>query len=333
LTNVNNVLSGTVLADNTLLLKVYLKLKTYEVNFKSGETVLDTQNIKHGDAVARKTYFSATQIGRTLTVSGSGYDFATHVTAAFDIEVVLYDRAVWNVSQFLALPSDISGYTVLMDDIDFGGMVLTDIPAGTVSGVFEGNGYAIKNAVLNVTAANSGMAIFTQVSGTLQNIGFENITVNGYANDLKASAIVTQKLDGTVVNIYVSGQFNGTDGQQGIIAAGSNNATVVSAIINITGGDVPYWALAGLAFAAGDTNIGWNAVVSWTFVFIVTDSASFGGNFAPNHSPVPGGWGGATGVAGMAEHMKNALPSNVWTADGVTIATLNNGFWAKSPSV
>ncbi len=132
--------------------------------------------------------------------------FTVHVTSYADYKAII-DVDDWN-----ALPTGTdNGNYMLMNDIDFGG---AEIPkkfcangwntTSGMCGIFDGNGYAIKNG--KVAGTGEKVGLIQQVSGTLRNIKFLNIvrdeTVGNY------SGVVTCFLTGKMENVYAVVKVN-----------------------------------------------------------------------------------------------------------------------------
>ena len=94
----------------------------------------------------------------------------------------------------------------------------------TYSGVFNGNGYVIKNVTFSVTNCKEGTngticyykdkfsAMFYKMNGTVMNLGFDNVTAStGGTGGNKHAAIIAHTASGTIKNCFiVNSQITGT---------------------------------------------------------------------------------------------------------------------------
>ena len=117
-----------------------------------------------------------------------------------------YGEGIDTVAEFMAIDSD-TDY-ILMNDIDFMGAELAPIKG--FSGVLNGNGFSLKNFTLKRTTENGNGGIFTQMNGTIRNLGIENVTFAGVGESgyeyVGQSGILAYKLGGTVENVTIQGQ-------------------------------------------------------------------------------------------------------------------------------
>ena len=94
-----------------------------------------------------------------------------------------------------------------MCDIDMGQAAWT--PIGTESnpfvGIFDGNGYCIKNIRIATSPSHSGLFGFN--GGTIKNLGIENLTVLNYAE--KSGGLAGENY-GDISNCYVTGKISST---------------------------------------------------------------------------------------------------------------------------
>jgi hypothetical protein len=107
--------------------------------------------------------------------------------------------------ELIATSADWDKNFILLNDIDFGGANLT--PVGSFSGIFDGQHYVLRNAVINLPG-NDSVGLFATVSvGRIQNLGVDDISVTGgqYVGSLCGSNT------GTISGCYASGFVNGAN--------------------------------------------------------------------------------------------------------------------------
>ena len=165
---------------------------------------------------------------------------ATYVTA---------DRIVYNkistLEQLRAITGTDGNY-ILVNDIDAENAVYANTTfLGDFAGVLEGNGYSIKNVQIQAANEYWGSGLFGTLSGTIRNIGLENITMlGGTSNYLGKSGFIAQTLTGKVINVYLTGTVSGVihshgswsaDYRYGIIAYEAVGATVYNVRAHVDG--------------------------------------------------------------------------------------------------
>ncbi|MCL2284511.1 MAG: MBG domain-containing protein [Fibromonadales bacterium] len=112
-----------------------------------------------------------------------------------------------------------SKYYKLVDDIDLNAYT-NWIPIGRISdysfkGVFDGDGYTIKNLIINTSV--SGRGLFGYINGgTVKNLGLEKVDISGNAYEL--GSIAGSISNGSVIeNSYVIGEVKGINNVGGIV--------------------------------------------------------------------------------------------------------------------
>ena len=117
--------------------------------------------------------------------------------------------------------ADVAGSFILAGDIDMSelGVLSSSVVTSSFGGVFDGNGYEIKNLSINTSNQNY-IALFGGNSGTIKNVSLENANVTN-TNGSYTSALVGIN-GGTIDNCYTTGTINGYGWTGGI--AGSNEA-------------------------------------------------------------------------------------------------------------
>ena len=150
------------------------------------------------------------------TEDGETFDFTVPVTQNLTLTAVWY-KGVSTPEEFMAMGND--NY-ILKNDIDFTGQTFAPTDANQVNvlaafgGTLNGNGYSVKNVALPLTGMG-GAAIFGTLSGKVENIGFENITVTGFAGThltggwwitmTPSSGLIAQTFSGTLENVLLTG--------------------------------------------------------------------------------------------------------------------------------
>lgn len=143
--------------------------------------------------------------------------------------------------------SGTSGYYILANDIDACNATYANTTfLGDFAGVLDGNGYSIKNVKIQTATQYYGAGLFGTLSGTIRNIGFENITMlGGHDGTFGRSGFIAQYITGKVLNVYLTGRMeNGVvaahgswsaDYRYGIVAYDAVGATVYNVRAHIDG--------------------------------------------------------------------------------------------------
>ncbi len=189
-------------------LTIYTDEGTTKYKFITAETVADEFIAESGKVTLKSNRFAA---GETYTVEGNEY---TVVTAG-ELEVTVNSLVVGSTNSISALGesyeitftnvfavtqvinnvaemdsvlykgTEISGYYILGNDIDYTGATYTQYTAGNggngFTGIFDGKNYTIRN----YAQPNAGAfyALFGKLNGaTVRNVNFENVTVNAWNN-------------------------------------------------------------------------------------------------------------------------------------------------------
>ena len=163
--------------------------------------------------------------------------------------IKICDKIISTKEDFLAINASaelLSGYYVLMSDLDFSGEEIKavgkyDTPYQPFSGLFDGNGYTIKNASISAnTNENAGnyynLGLFGYVTGKICNLRIENINVHG-ANFIgglcgalgKGGVIENCRVENCAVQADATTKISGT-------IAGRNNGRILYCSYD---GDVP----------------------------------------------------------------------------------------------
>ncbi len=130
------------------------------------------------------------------------------------------------------LASDLSGYYILLVDIDLDGISWTPVGSDSTpfTGIFDGGGHTISN--LTLSSSDYYQGLFGYSSGTLLNVLLENVSVTGTGH---AGGLVGRSVDGFISNCSAVGDVSGTSSVGGL--AGSNTGTITESytIGNISG--------------------------------------------------------------------------------------------------
>ena len=232
--NSQNVLTNTVKGDGSLILKAYYTRIGARITFVNlqGETV-STTKVKYGangvPAPVVDNYMIDKDTVWYWEVNGSLYDTTNKVFADIVVEQKQYDAIITTKAEFydvFGCVFDTNGYYseevltgsyILMDDIDFGGDI---VRINGFSGLFEGNGYSLKNIKItrfeNIDIGYCGL--FKTMNGVIRNVAFEDMyfigELNGYTPNRTYIAgrlgLVALYLQGALENVYISGEINGT---------------------------------------------------------------------------------------------------------------------------
>ena len=180
-------------------LNAYINANEYTVEFKDGDTVMQTANYHYGDTVTEPNTNKA-----GYTFIGWDKEFAAKVTrsvtytAIYEEKITVLTQA--DVANFASILSEnLSGKYVLGSDIDFGGAELDGI--GTFSGTLDGKGYFIKNFGLKYNANTStqwSYAFIANNAGTIKNIGIEYSLKGNNGHE----AVIYEN-SGIIENVYV----------------------------------------------------------------------------------------------------------------------------------
>ena len=179
---------------------------------------------------------------------------------------------IYTVADFIAFKNDITNYSktvILMSDLDFNNQELTSVgyyfeegenidASGVFTGVFDGNGYTIKN--LNVVRnsytqqtqngnydtnkfhpAYYNVGLFSYVTGTIKNLTLQNVkSVPNYQGELTGNyvGVMCGALFGLIENCNINGcYYYGKDDDSLIsgIVCGANHGSIVG--VKIDGAD------------------------------------------------------------------------------------------------
>lgn len=129
-----------------------------------------------------------------------------------------------------AMANNLSGKYILMNDIDLAGIEWEPIggldpeakdPFETAfKGVFNGNGYSIKNLTIKDDGTSSGVGLFGATDGAeITNVILENINVSAPSeyNETAVGGLIGISRDTNIDNVTVTGSVSGHQGVGGLI--------------------------------------------------------------------------------------------------------------------
>lgn len=138
------------------------------------------------------------------------------------------------------MKNNMTGKYILMNDIDLSG-IANWTPIGTEAdsfkGIFDGNGFVIKNLTIDSNSENVGLFGHTTLA-TIKNVGLENVNIKAGAgtseSQINVGAFVGTATSTTLSNVYVTGTIAGVNTDTNDIYAGGlvGNLNVYSSIIN-----------------------------------------------------------------------------------------------------
>lgn len=109
--------------------------------------------------------------------------------------------------------------------------------ADSFKGIFDGNGFVIKNLTIDSNSENVGLFGHTTLA-TIKNVGLENVNIKAGAgtseSQINVGAFVGTATSTTLSNVYVTGTIAGVNTDTNDIYAGGlvGNLNVYSSIIN-----------------------------------------------------------------------------------------------------
>ena len=186
----------------------------------------------------RVVVFSVLLLGSMVTIAPGLVGTVAATDTAPTCNTVSYTQnasgfyEVTNVSQLQCIEDNgLDQNYVLTEDIDASGTVQWGAggfePIGIVfpfEGRFDGNGYTISGLYIDRPGLyDAGLFANLGSSGTLTNVGLENVTVEGFSF---VGGLVGVNDDGTVRSSYATGSSNGSSSVGGLI--GQNSGTVRS---------------------------------------------------------------------------------------------------------
>ena len=261
--NENNVLSGTVAADDSLVLKVYYTKSdiTFETDtpaafeMEAGGTQELAVTVKENGAAVSEGVSYASSDEAVVKVSAAGDVTAvkggtatvtvTYAGAAKEFTVTVWDGIIGTENDFWAIYTDtatLAGRYKLADDLTLSQSSVEKFGYDknhTFSGILDGNN---KTLAWNVSVDN-GSRLFHSITGTIQ-----NITLNAGRGFYWGSAVAYTMSGATIKNVTLTATaisdeahqalpedpyFNAKDGA-GALSVWMSNCTVENCTINFT---------------------------------------------------------------------------------------------------
>lgn len=122
---------------------------------------------------------------------------------------------------------------LLQNDLDFAGYNW-ETSTESFGGLFNGNGKTIKNITINGKEKKDAAIIYCLKKGTLMNVSFDNITINGASGVATVAGIVGQMCGGYIHNVSLHNisvnAHTGAGGLVGQVTGNSNYITQVSLV-------------------------------------------------------------------------------------------------------
>jgi hypothetical protein len=129
----------------------------------------------------------------------------------------------WN--DLMKTSSDWNKYFIMTEDIDLQGVSLTPVGSSTTTftGVFDGDGYIIYNAIIN---GSSTVGLFGRVAaaGRISNLGVEDINITGSSY---VGGLVGRHY-GIITECYVTGKVVGSSSYVGGMVGGNYGSILAS---------------------------------------------------------------------------------------------------------
>ncbi|MDD3079722.1 MAG: T9SS type A sorting domain-containing protein [Paludibacter sp.] len=160
--------------------------------------------------------------------------------SSFEVEVILRDAFtnISTVEDFLGINQKLYGKFMLTNNIDLSGVDFEGLGSSSApfTGVFNGNGYTVSNAVIK-TGGNNIKGFFNATNGaTIQKLGVANIQFNGLSTNKgdNIGGLVGSCQNTTIEECYVTGTITGNDHVGGFIGGNSDNVDVRNCYANVT---------------------------------------------------------------------------------------------------
>jgi hypothetical protein len=143
------------------------------------------------------------------------------------------NRTDWQ--ELMETPTDWDKYFILWTDISLAELVLT--PVGNVgnnfTGVFNGNGHIIRNAVINQPDSSCvGLFGIVGIGGQITNLGLENIRLIGRE---VVGGLVGRNYYGSIISCHATGRVTGTINVGGLVGVSCGTITDCYATGSVTG--------------------------------------------------------------------------------------------------
>jgi len=162
-------------------------------------------------------------------------DMTFNVTTPAAAEGTLNFNIISSNADLININNDSTANYLLIEDLD-----LSEFstgfgwnPLNTFSGIFNGNGYVIKNLFINRRDAIGGCGLFSQMNGNIENLYLENVNITGGYTKTGGIAGIS---NGKIFNCHVSGKITG-DEYVGGISGSSNEISNSSSTAGVYGYD------------------------------------------------------------------------------------------------
>jgi len=205
---------------------------------------------------------------------------------------------------------------VMANDIDLAGISWSGSVVPFFSGVFDGNGYIVRNADVNMPGSDYvGLFGYVGAGGQIRNLGLEDVSIGGS----RCVGGLVGISSGTISNCYSTGSVAGNGRVGGLVGGNSYYATIIDCYStgSVTGtGDY----VGGL--------VGWNGgtITNCYSTGSVTGTGSYssvGGLVGGNNGTIIGCY--STGSLSGTDYVGGLVGSNVW-------GKISNSFWDVNTS-
>ncbi len=154
-------------------------------------------------ATATNSVGSTTSASFTITISPN-----CSVTTGFagGAGTVGSPYQICNSAQVIMMGSNLNSNFQLISNVDMANIAFTPFGtfSGSLTGLSAGNIYAIQNVTINIPGSSSNVAFFSQLTGTVQNLLLQNISVTA-PNSSTVGAVVGANANGTISKVCVTG--------------------------------------------------------------------------------------------------------------------------------
>jgi len=138
--------------------------------------------------------------------------------------------------QLMSTSADWTKYFIMTADVNLYGVTLTPVGNSTTNftGVFDGNGHIIHNAVIN-QPSSSTIGLFGYVSsrGKIRNLGVENVNITG--NSQVGGLVGNNNYESSITACYAIGSVSGTNYVGGLVGNNSGTITACYATSSVSG--------------------------------------------------------------------------------------------------
>jgi lysophospholipase L1-like esterase len=128
------------------------------------------------------------------------------------------------------------GYYILKSDIDLSATVFSSsVVDRTFAGHFDGNHHKISNMAMSTTDPGFRLGLFSILSGTIKNLGIENVSIVAGDNSDAVGVICGGSVYGLVENCYATGTINiGSDSVCVGGLCGANSGAIESSYSSVS---------------------------------------------------------------------------------------------------